>query len=138
MFGLILSDHSNDPSPWSNLFITKTLQATQQGNIVMQEFDILAKFYEQRQNIYGANYKNYSIEWFDQTANNLNLAALNLQYNASNRAIAIQNTALRALPTHDPFFYSKNIAGQGYPFDLSQISYIAIGTPLYICLYNLY
>lgn len=46
------------------------------------------------------------------------------------RAVPISNTALRILPTDKPFFGDFNEAGQGYPFDLLQVSAVWANTPL--------
>ena len=46
--------------------------------------------------------------------------------------ITVVNTALRALPTHKPFFKSPEIAGEGYPFDYFSHSALWIGSPVYI------
>ena len=44
------------------------------------------------------------------------------------RAVPISNTALRILPTDKPFFGDFNEAGQGYPFDLLQVSAVWANT----------
>ncbi len=126
------SSKDNDLSPWSKSFIESTLQGEKDNNIATQEVNLIAGFYEQIKKLYGENYKNYSSEWFDKIANNLNISAINLEYSPKNNAIAIQNLSLRALPSSDPIFYNHDIAGQGYPFDLIQTSAVSIGTPLYI------
>lgn len=45
-------------------------------------------------------------------------------------AITIRNTAARALPSADPFFFDFREAGEGYPFDYNQNSAIWAGTPI--------
>jgi cell wall-associated NlpC family hydrolase len=39
---------------------------------------------------------------------------------------------VRELPTTDPSFYDRHLAGEGYPFDNLQISAVRPGTPLYV------
>ena len=48
------------------------------------------------------------------------------------RAITVRNTAMRALPSDDPFYYDFRDAGEGYPFDYNQNSAAWAGTPLFI------
>ncbi|MFW5932011.1 MAG: SH3 domain-containing protein [Desulfohalobiaceae bacterium] len=46
--------------------------------------------------------------------------------------IVTENSSLRLLPTHRPAFRDFSLAGQGYPFDVLQISAIWAGTPVRI------
>ena len=46
--------------------------------------------------------------------------------------ITVRNTAMRALPSGDPFYYDFRDAGEGYPFDYNQNSAVWAGTPLFI------
>ena len=48
------------------------------------------------------------------------------------RAIAVRNSALRALPSSDPIFRDFRRAGEGYPFDYNQNSAVWAGTPLFV------
>ena len=48
------------------------------------------------------------------------------------RGITVRNTAMRALPSHDPFYYDFRKAGEGYPFDYNQNSAVWAGTPLFV------
>ena len=48
------------------------------------------------------------------------------------RGITVRNTAMRALPSDDPFYYDFRDAGEGYPFDYNQNSAVWAGTPLFI------
>lgn len=45
-------------------------------------------------------------------------------------AIAVANTSLRELPTHQPFYTDPNIPGGGPPFDQLQVTTLWPGTPL--------
>ncbi|MFZ5425529.1 MAG: SH3 domain-containing protein [Thermodesulfobacteriota bacterium] len=58
----------------------------------------------------------------------------NLRYFAKSRrpAIAVNNTNLRAIPTMDPRFGTPGKPGQGYPFDILQMSALWVGTPVLV------
>jgi cell wall-associated NlpC family hydrolase len=126
------SAKDDDLSSWSKLFVENILQGENGNNIAIQEVNIIIKLYKQINEIYGENHKHYPTSWFDKVANNLNISAIDLEYNPKNNAIAIQNLSLRAIPSLDPMFYSSDLAGQGYPFDIIQTTSVTIGTPLYI------
>ena len=59
-------------------------------------------------------------------------AALDSYPSRAVRAISVRNAALRALPSHDPFFHDFRRAGEGYPFDYNQNSAVWAGTPLFL------
>ncbi|WP_243360706.1 SH3 domain-containing protein [Fundidesulfovibrio terrae] len=67
--------------------------------------------------------------WADRIAWNANLRAFGSQRRP---AIAVNNTNLRAIPTMDPRFGTPGRPGQGYPFDLLQVSALWIGTPVLV------
>ncbi len=46
------------------------------------------------------------------------------------KAILVQDSAVRVFPTDKPFFYDFNWAGEGYPFDYFQNSALPAGTPV--------
>jgi len=58
----------------------------------------------------------------------------NLRYFSKSRrpAIAVNNTNLRAIPTMDPRFGTPGKPGQGYPFDILQMSALWVGTPVLV------
>ena len=60
------------------------------------------------------------------------IAALDSYPSRADRAIAVRNASLRALPSHDPFFHDFRRAGEGYPFDYNQNSAVWAGTPLFL------
>jgi len=51
-------------------------------------------------------------------------------------AITTQNTQVRNLPTHKPFFRQTNLAGEGYPFDYMQNTRLHVNTPLFVSHYT--
>ena len=67
--------------------------------------------------------------WADRIAWNANLRSRGTPGRA---AIAVANTNLRAIPTMDPRFGTPGRPGQGYPFDLLQVSALWVGTPLMV------
>jgi hypothetical protein len=78
---------------------------------------------------YGENGRERSKEWFDELARN---AALETYPSANFKAITLDNSDLRLLPTHRPHFSSLRADGTGYPFDNFQNSAIPAGTPIYV------
>lgn len=48
------------------------------------------------------------------------------------KAITVRNTALRVMPTADPFYKDHTLPGEGPPFDYFQNSAIWAGTPVFI------
>lgn len=51
-------------------------------------------------------------------------------------AIITRSTNLRVLPTNKPRFLNPSLAGEGFPFDYWQNSYIYLGTPVLITHYS--
>jgi cell wall-associated NlpC family hydrolase len=124
-------------SPWNGVFITTILNQTQADEFQASEQSILDSYDNQNKKFdaigYGENYLPYAPTWSKALSDNVNLSSWKkLTYDASKRAIAIANLSARELPTSDPFFYDRTIAGAGYPFDILQLSSIWVGTPLYI------
>lgn len=52
--------------------------------------------------------------------------------NMARPAITVANTNLRAIPTMDHRFGPPNKPGQGYPFDMLQVSALWVGTPVLV------
>lgn len=126
-----------ESSPWNADYINRVLRETDSDGLKKLELDIIHTYSNEnktpKETSYGENFVPYSSSWMQAIADNIDFSQLvNLHYNASNRAIAIDNLDARALPTSDPSFYSYKIAGQGYPFDNLQISALWVGTPVYI------
>lgn len=82
---------------------------------------------------YGENFKVHGKQWLDKIEQNMNLGALDsLSYDASKRAIVVNNTLARALPESAPDFFHFTLPGQGFPFDNLQMASLWVGTPLYV------
>jgi len=67
--------------------------------------------------------------WADRIAWNANLRFVG---KVRRPAIAVANTNLRAIPTMDPRYGTPGKPGQGYPFDMLQMSALWVGTPLMV------
>jgi hypothetical protein len=123
-------------SPWDKAHISKILSLPAPDNVFVIEKDRLSRYDNKGQKKrlgYGENFRPYDKKWLANIEKNMQLQQFNaLTYNPKNRAIAIQNLHARALPTDDVFFYSHQLAGEGYPFDNLQVSALWIGTPVYI------
>lgn len=142
---------ANDNSPWSESYLKFLLSSTK--SLKEYEAQILDGYknasgldydsgYSAKNKfanninpdaLYGINFRSYDQKWFDELYLNMQFKQLNtLTYQAQNRAILVNNTALRSLPTTDPFFHDNRIAGEGYPFDSLQQTAVFAGTPVYI------
>ena len=124
-------------SPWNVNFITTILNQTKLDEFKASEQSILDAFNNKNKNFdaigYGENYLAYPPAWNNALSENINLSSWEkFSYDPNHRAIAIANLAARELPTNDPFFYDRTIPGEGYPFDMLQMSSVWVGTPLYI------
>ena len=78
---------------------------------------------------YGENSRKHSQYWFEELARN---ADLENYPNARFKAITIDHSDLRLLPTLKPHFSSLKADGTGYPFDNLQKSAIPANTPLFV------
>lgn len=82
---------------------------------------------------YGENFRPYDSIWIEKITDNMNLSQLiNVSFNSDQRAIVVENTNLRSLPTHDPHFYRFDLPGQGFPFDNLQLAALWEGLPVYV------
>jgi len=78
---------------------------------------------------YGENGRKHKKSWLKTLLKN---ARLDKYPNAGYTAITTDNTDLRILPTHKPFFTGLNSVRHGYPFDKIQQSLVAANTPVFI------
>lgn len=78
---------------------------------------------------FGENGRIYKKSFLSSLRSN---AGLDAYPNAGYAAITTDNTDLRVLPTHKPYFRKFNHLYQGYPFDKLQESVIAANTPLFV------
>ena len=128
----------SDPSPWNPSFVQAHVYRQNGGDIAaLQRRRISA--YDNKDKTgrhigYGQNFLPHTSAWIAAIANNMNVAQFehDALYRPADRAIASDNLLVRELPTQDPSFYDRRLAGEGYPFDNLQISAVRPGTPLYV------
>ncbi|MCL9684005.1 SH3 domain-containing C40 family peptidase [Legionella maioricensis] len=125
------SSDSQGLSPWSEQMVRSLLPVVKKI-----ELEILDDFDNQKAGAnrhYAENFKEHDEVWLNQIKQNMGLQTLDsLEFNAENKAIAVANTFVRALPDEAPDFFHLSLAGQGFPFDNLQESVIWSGTPLYV------
>ena len=78
---------------------------------------------------FGENKQRHSPAWMDAL---VQLAQLTTYPNIQRKAISVNNTSLRILPTHQPHFNHFSLAGEGYPFDNLQQSVLWANIPLFV------
>lgn len=78
---------------------------------------------------WGANEQPHAQGWMQAITHNVDIATFP---NHLAKAITLQATNVRLLPTNDPSFNDWHAAGQGYPFDNLQESFIPANTPILI------
>jgi hypothetical protein len=79
--------------------------------------------------VYGENHLPITKEWFDNIIEYANFEDFNTQ---AKKAITINHSNLRALPTQSVIFYNPQKAGEGFPFDYNQNSSIKQNIPLFV------
>jgi len=84
-------------------------------------------------NSYGINLQPLKDEFFIEMYNNYNFNEYLL---VSKKAITLNYTHLRALPTDRPIYRDPKKAGEGFPFDYLQNSSIAANKPLFVSHYS--
>ncbi len=136
-FDIFLKHYIGTSSPWSADYVKKNLQQPYPDEIKTTEKNLLALYSNRKKSLrnlgVAENFRPYSLAWINAIEKNVNLSQFEkMHYAANQRAIAIDNLAVRALPSNDVYFYSHTIAGQGYPFDHLQMSALWAGTPVYI------
>jgi len=109
-------------SPWTNQNRFK------KNNEIKQKESTYLTEYQQHPGV-GENHLNHSNAWIENITQNVNLEKLGIN---ERNAIVSANSDLRVLPTNDPSFSSLTKAGQFYPFDNLQESFLSVGTPIVI------
>ncbi len=132
----------SDPSPWNPAFVQarvyrqngSDIAALQRRRIAAYDNDKIRSGKNGRHIGYGQNLLPHTSAWIAAIATNMDVAQFehDAVYRPANRAIATDNLLVRELPTLDPSFYDRRLAGEGYPFDNLQISAVRPGTPLYV------
>lgn len=83
---------------------------------------------------YGENLIPYTKKEIDEISQKANLS--NFPNTKPQPAIVVYSSNIRALPTNKPFFKNPNDAGEGFPFDYFQTSYIYSNTPILVKHYS--
>lgn len=128
----------DDPSPWNPAYVQNRVYSEGGSDIAalqtrrLDEFDNTDK--APRRIGYGMNFRPHTKAWIDAIAQQVDVPQFDREgtYDPSKRAVATSPLLLRELPTLDPSFYSRHLAGEGYPFDNLQVSAVRPGTPLYV------
>ena len=100
-----------------------------------QDFDLtsLQTLLSKRPNRLAENYQAIPAEFYSALEVNANISELG---SLKQKAIVVNNSNLRILPTNSYLFGNLNEPGEGYPFDYAQDDYLAIGEPLLISHYT--
>lgn len=126
------------PSPWNSAYVAMRVYRQQGVDIVALQQRRIDKFDNTGKSGaalgYGENFRPHDKAWIDAIAQNMAVEQFTQKavYTPERRAIATGNLMVRELPTIDPSFYDRHLAGEGYPFDNLQISAVRPGTPLYV------
>jgi len=129
---------ANDPSPWNRAYVDTRVYSDNGADIAALQRHRIAWFGNAgkpaREIGYGQDFRPHTQAWIDAIAQNMDIGQFERApgYNPARRAIATDNALVRELPTMDPSFYDRRLAGEGYPFDNLQISAARPGTPLYV------
>lgn len=86
-------------------------------------------FLYKNKQIYLQNYSKASKQWFNNQIQNSNFKEFKSKLQ---KAITIKNSNVRVFPTKQMMFYNPYNAGQGFPFDYNQNSFIKINTPILV------
>ncbi len=126
---------ANGLSPWSASYVTAQLHRQPVPHESMEQawqtFD--NRHQDAEHTGYASNFHPYNTVWIDSLHRNVDAKQLHgLSYQPLRRAITVAHTHARQLPTDEPFFYSPTLAGEGFPFDVLQVSAVWAGTPVYI------
>ena len=79
--------------------------------------------------VYLENHQIATKEWFDTQIENANFNEYNTLLK---KAITLNNTNVRVLPTSEPMFYDPTKPGEGFPFDYNQNSLLKINSPIFV------
>ena len=124
-------------SPWNADYVNLILTQLPPGDLKTIEKSMIDLYRNQdkpnNEIGYGENFRPHDSDWIQIIEDNMDVSQLdNITYHIENRGIAIDNHHVRALPTEDVYFYNHELAGEGYPFDMLQMSALWVGTPVYI------
>lgn len=112
-------------SPWEDM--DRQAYAKQVNNIKETQFKLIGGF--KKNPGWGQNHQPHPMSWVEAIEKNMDLGTFSNQHQ---KAITTENTNLRLIPTRRPSFMSLKEAGQGFPFDNIQTSFLPANLPLLI------
>ncbi len=112
-------------SPWDDH--SKDEIASRNKKILKTEQQLIANFKQKPG--WGQNSQPHPVEWMMSIEDKMDLDNFP---NANQKAIITESSSLRLLPTRRPTFTSLKEAGQGFPFDSLQTSYLPNSVPVLI------
>ncbi len=129
-----LDDYNFDNSVLSlNTDLSGFYSAWQINNDISYYVDYYQKVLNNLSSSYSLNLLPRSNDEFEKDKYNADFSSLLL---VNKKGLITRNSNLRALPTDKPYFADPAQAGEGYPFDYAQESYLYIGTPVRISHYS--
>lgn len=129
---------ANDASPWNAAYVDTRVYKNGGADIAALQRRRIASYDNAGKSGssvgYGQNFRPHTQAWIDAITQNMDVDQFQRApgYLAERRAITTDNALVRELPTMDPSFYDRRLAGEGYPFDNLQVSAARPGTPLYV------
>ncbi|MGD0466087.1 MAG: SH3 domain-containing protein [Gammaproteobacteria bacterium] len=93
----------------------------------------LQKLLAKRPKRFAENYQLLPTTFFMEIEENANIEAIS---SLNQRAVMVNNSNLRILPTNSYLFADPRETGEGYPFDYAQDDYLSIGEPLLVSHYT--
>ncbi|MFY9075524.1 hypothetical protein CRU99_03800 [Malaciobacter mytili] len=110
-------------------FYKNYFKVWEQDTLLIDKKSATWGFKYKKRAMYLQNFSKASSTWFNKHIENSNFEEFNKQVK---KAIVIRNSNLKVFPTNEMMFYNPNNAGQGFPFDYNQNSYIKINTPILV------
>jgi hypothetical protein len=104
-----------------------------QKSSIREHKDIILKAFSPKSPRYGEDFAVRPQSWYSELLENANMEQLEA---LKQKAIVINNTYLRTLPTLYPAYINPHQAGEGYPFDTIQDNLLHIGEPVLISHYS--
>ncbi|WP_243751319.1 SH3 domain-containing C40 family peptidase [Paraburkholderia sp. BL10I2N1] len=138
LYARYFGNRPDDPSPWNPAYVDSHVYRQSGSDMVALQHRRLAWFDNTDKTGkyigYGQNFRPHTVAWIETIARNMDVDQFTRApgYISAHRAIATGNLLVRELPTLDPSFDDRRLAGEGYPFDNLQISAVRPGTPLYV------
>ncbi len=114
---------------YNQVFYENYFKVWKQNTLLIDKKSAMWGLRYKKRAMYLQNFSKASTAWFDKHIENSNFEEFNKQVK---KAIVIKNSNLKVFPTNEMMFYNPNNAGEGFPFDYNQNSFIKINTPILI------